>query len=60
MIGIADAKTPRKPKRLSSFLNAPIALNPVLRPIAIYAIIRVNPKVTDKIKYTNKKVPPPC
>ena len=53
------ARYPTAPKRLSNALKAPIALKPVFRPIAISAIIKEKPKVTAKIRYTSKNVPPP-
>ena len=46
---------PEKPNRLSRDLKAPIALNPVLRPIAISAIISAKPKVTAKNQINQKK-----
>ena len=59
MIGTNAAKTPKNPKRLSSDLKALMALRPVLRPIEISVIINANPNVTARIRYTNKKDPPP-
>ena len=59
MNGTTQARTPTKLKRLSSFLNAPMALTPVFLPIAISVIIKVKPKVTASIKYTSRKMPPP-
>jgi len=46
MIGTIAARMPKKPNRLSSFWKAPMALKPVLRPMAISATISVNPNVT--------------
>ena len=59
IIGMIAASTPRKPKRLSNFLKAPIALSPVFLPIAISAIINEKPNVTARIRYTRRNVPPP-
>lgn len=39
--------------------NAFNALIPVLRPIAISVMISVNPRVTTRIRYVRRKMPPP-
>ena len=59
MMGTNEVSTPKKAHFLFSFLNAPMALSPVFRPMAISATIKAKPKVTAKIMYTSKKVPPP-
>ena len=55
MMGTADARMPRNPKRESRALKAPMAESPVFLPIATSAIMRENPKVTAMTQIDKKE-----
>ena len=59
MMGTTEARYPRNFHFSLSLRKAPMALSFVLRPMATSAIIREKPRLTTRMRYTSRKMPPP-